>query len=134
MKYEKRIFLSLFWIVLGFALILCGITGIMHNDLWMGIGCGWLACGFVQMIRHLRYRTDKDYREKYNIEVNDERNKYIAMKSWAWAGYGFVLITSIVSIVFLIVGKNEFLRITSMGICLIIVLYWVSYIYLKRKY
>ena len=134
MKYEKKIFLSLFWVILGAALILCSFTGILRGDTWEGIGYGWLACGIVQIIKQLRYRKDKNYREKYDVEVNDERNKYIAMKAWAWAGYGFVLIACLASIVLLLIGQGPFAQITNGAVCLIIVLYWVSYLCLKKKY
>ncbi len=133
MKYEKRIYLSLFWIVLGLALIICRLIGVLQSDIWQGLGFGWLACGIVQTLRQFRYRTDKDYREKFDIELIDERNRYIATKAWSWAGYGFVLIAGIASIVFLIFRQQLIAQITCYSICLIVFLYWISYLCLKKK-
>ncbi len=66
MKNGKRIYLSIFWAVLGTALIICGTTGIIKNDIWTDIGWGWLACGALQLIRHMRYKNNAAYREKYD--------------------------------------------------------------------
>lgn len=134
MKYEKRIFLSLLWIVLGIVLILCGFAKVFDSDICIGMGGGWLICGILQLIRHIRYIKDKNYRENFDIETNDERNKYISSKAWSWAGYGFVLISGIASIVLLIANQRVFASVTSGSICLVITLYWISYLYLKRKY
>ena len=100
----------------------------------IGMGGGWLICGILQLIRHIRYIKDKNYRENFDIETNDERNKYISSKAWSWAGYGFVLISGIASIVLLIANQRVFASVTSGSICLVITLYWISYLYLKRNY
>lgn len=134
MKYENKIYLSLLWIFLGLALIVCSAAGILRNDMWEGIGYGWLACGIFQTVKQIRYRRDKNYRERYDIALCDERNKFISLKAWAWAGYGFVLAAGAAAVVCLCMGMRESARIASGALCLIICLYWISYIILKKKY
>ena len=132
MKYEKKIYISIMWVVLGLVIVLCGTFGLLKNDMWTGIGYGWLACGILQIIRQMRYRNDAQYREKFDIEIKDERNRYISVKAWSWAGYGFVLVSAFALVVMAAAGKNEFVPIIGMGVCLIIVLYWIAYMYLKK--
>lgn len=134
MKYEKKIYLSFLWILLGFVLIICRAAGILQNDMWQGIGYGWLACGIVQTVKQIRYRKDKDYREKYDIAQCDERNKFISQKAWALAGYGFVLAAGAVAVICLCMGKRELASIASYGLCLIVFLYWISYVILRKRY
>lgn len=134
MKYENKIYVSLLWIILGLALVICNAFGLLQNDMWAGIGYGWLGCGFFQVLKQLRYRKDKTYREQYDIAVSDERNRFIAAKAWAWAGYGFVLIAGVTTLICLIIGQKAAAQITCGSMCLIVFLYWVSYLYLKRKY
>ena len=134
MKYEQKIYISIMWVILGAALAICGSAGIIGDDMWTGLGYGWLACGAVQLIRQMRYRHDENYREKFDIAVKDERNKYIATKAWAWAGYGYVLVSAAAVIVMTVMGHNEFVQIICGGVCLIVCLYWISYMFLKKKY
>jgi len=86
------------------------------------------------LIRWNKYIHNAQYREKVDVESNDERNRYLAGKAWGWAGYLFVLICAIACIVFQILGEEILSLAASVGVCLIIVLYWVSYFILKRKY
>lgn len=132
MKYEKKIYISIMWVVLGLTLSICGTFGLLKNDRWTGIGYGWLACGILQVIKQIRYRSDAQYRERVDIEVKDERNRYIAAKAWSWAGYGYVLVSAVALIAVSALGKTEIVPVISGGVCLIIVLYWISYMYLRK--
>ena len=129
----KGYLVSVIYIVLGALLIVLGFAG-MVDEFWNGMGSALLVIGLIQLIR--RYRLDKNeaYREKIEIETNDERNKFLRNKAWAWAGYLFVMIMAVASIVLRIMGQNELSIAVSGTVCLMLVLFWGSYIYLKRKY
>ena len=68
------------------------------------------------------------------IEEKDERNHFIRNKAWAWAGYLFVMIMAVATIVFKIVGQETLMMAASSSVCLVLTLFWVSYLILKRKY
>ena len=72
--------------------------------------------------------------QKMEIEANDERNHFIRNKAWAWAGYLFVMIMAVATIVFKIIGQDTLMMFASGSVCLVLVLFWVSYHILKRKY
>lgn len=133
MKYDRRIFLSLFWVVLGAALFVCGVTETV-DSFWSGMGGGLIGVGAAQLIRHIRYRRNEEYREQVDIAVNDERNKYLTCKAWAWAGYLFVLVSGVAVIALRVLGQPELSTAAGMALCLLLVLYWGSYLVLKRKY
>ena len=98
------------------------------------MGAALLIVGILFMIRQIRYRTNDEYREKKDIEYNDERNKYIAQKSWAWAAYSYVLIAALSTIAFKLVGREDMMMLASGSVCLIMVLYWISYLFVRKKY
>ena len=133
MKYEKRLYLSVFWILLGAVVVGCRAASLIE-EYWGSMGFAFIIVGILQVIRHIRYRTNKEYQEKFDIEVQDERNKFISNKAWAWAGYLFVLIAACSTIVFKLLGKEDLMMLASGSVCLIIVLYWISYLWLKKKY
>ena len=133
MKSNARFFMSIFWIVLGIVLCVCHAIGAIE-EFWSSMGFAFIIVGILQVIRHVRYHTNRDYREKCDIEVQDERNKFISNKAWAWAGYLFVLIAAVCVIVFKLIGREDWMMLASSGVCLMMLLYWVSYFRLKKKY
>ena len=134
MYNNKRLALSIFWVVLGAVLIVLTVTGKLDSSLYSGMGGALLAIGVLQVIKNLKYRTDPGYREKIDTEVNDERNRYLHMKSWSWAGYMTVIIEGIGVVVFTILRQQLILQVLSWSVCLLVFSYWVSYMILSRKY
>lgn len=133
MKYDRRMYLSIFWVLLGAALFICSALG-MVDSYWSGMGGGFLAVGIIQLIRHIRYRKNEEYREAVDVAVSDERNRFLTGKAWAWAGYLFVLISGVATIALKIAGQDQWSLAASFALCLLLVLYWGSYLVLKRKY
>ena len=129
----KSYLVSIIYIVIGSVLIGFGFAGKV-DEFWNGMGSALLVIGVIQLIR--RYRLDKNeaYREKVEIETNDERNRFIRNKAWAWAGYLFVMIMAVASIVLRIVGQDALSMAASGSVCLMLVLFWVSFYILRRKY
>ena len=133
MKYDRRMYLSLFWLLLGVVLVVCSMTEVI-DSYWSGMGGGFAGVGIAQLIRHLRYRKNEEYREKVDVETNDERNRFLAGKAWAWAGYLFVLVSGVATIALKVLGQDQWSLAASCALCLLLVLYWGSYLVLKRKY
>ncbi len=132
-KAMRRMILSIIWVIIGATLFVLGIMEII-DEFWSGFGGGLIAVGILQIIRHIKYRTNYEYKEKVDTEVNDERNKFLSNKAWAWTGYIFVLCAAVGSVVFRVVGKYELSQLCAMAICLMTFIYFVTYIILKRKY
>ena len=130
---NRRIIFNIFWMVLGGVLIGCNMAGLV-DDYWCGLGAGLLGVGVVQTIRNIRYLRSAEYREKVNTTNQDERNRFLANKAWAWAGYLYVLIAAIATIVFRLLGKTELSTAAGFSVCIIMVFHWLSYLYLQKKY
>jgi hypothetical protein len=126
-------YLSLFWLLLGAVLVACSMTEVV-DSYWSGMGGGLVGVGIAQLIRHIRYRKNEEYREKVDVETNDERNKFLTGKAWAWAGYLFVLVSGVATIALKVMVQDMWSLAASYALCLLLVLYWGSYLVLKRKY
>ena len=133
MKRNRRMILSIVWIVLGVSLLVGNLTGLL-GDYWGGMGGGLLGVGVFQVIRNIRYLRNPAYREKVDTTNQDERNKFLANKAWAWAGYLYVLTAAVATIVFQIIGKQELATAAGLSVCIIMVFHWLSYLYLQKKY
>ena len=101
----KSYFVSALYIILGGILIGLSFAGVV-DEFWNGMGLALLIVGVIQLIRRYRLEKNEAYREKMEIEVSDERNKFIRNRAWAWAGYLFVMIMAVACIILRIAGKN----------------------------
>ncbi len=131
---NKRLALSIFWVVLGAVLIVLTMTGKLDSSLYSGMGGALMAVGALQAIRNLRYRKDAKYREKIDVELTDERNRFLRLKSWSWAGYIVVLVEAAGVVIATILGEETVRQVLAYSVCLIIAVYWVTYYVLSRKY
>lgn len=133
MKYSKKIFISIFWVVLGAVLLFLNFNYTL-DSYWSGLGTAFIVIGALQIFRQLKYRTNEQYRENVDTRNNDERNRFINGKAWAWAGYLYVLIAAVAIIVLQILGLKEISQTISFTVCALLILYWVSHMFLSRKY
>ena len=130
---NKRLFLSIFWVILGAVLLIVAVTEKLDSR-YAGMGGGLLVVGALQIARNLRYRRDPAYREKIDTEVSDERNRFLRMKSWSWAGYITVIAEGIAAVVAAVRGQETVQMVLSYSVCLLIGAYYISYLVLSRKY
>lgn len=130
---NKRFIASIVEIILGFALWICSAIG-MIDSYWGGMGGGLMGVGIVFLIRSIRYKRDPEYKEEYDVEMNDERNKFIRLKAWSWAGYLYMMLAAVGSIAFKLMGREDLMFFCSGSVCLILVLYLISYVVVKNKY
>ena len=130
--------LAVLYIVLGIALFVsCQIVDLGKSTLAQilpGMGGALFGVGIVRLVMGIKLEKDAEYRENYEIRINDERNRYLRMKAWSWAGYVFVLIAAVATIVFAVADRKELMMLASGGLCIMLVLYWVSYMIVRRKY
>ena len=133
MKIKRRLIWGVFWITLGLTLTVLGIMGRI-DSYWSGMGGGVLAVGVLQMVRFVKYMSNEEYREQTDVANNDERNRFISNKAWAWTGYLCVFIGAVGSIVFKLIGREDLMMFASLSVCLILFLYWICYLILSRKY
>ena len=131
---NRRLVMQIFWIVLGAVLVVLSVTEVIQSSLYSGMGGALIAVGILQLIRTVKYRKDPEYREKVDIELTDERSKYLRMKSWAWTGYIIVLVEGVGVIIAMILGYETVQLVLAYSVCLILLVYWITYLVLNKKY
>ena len=131
---NKRLALSVFWVVLGAALLVLSIAEVLDSSVYAGMGGALITVGVLQVLRNLRYRRDSGYREKIDTEAGDERNRFLRTKSWAWTGYIVVLAECIGVVIAMMMGRHLVGEVLMYSVCLIVGVYWITYMILARKY
>ena len=133
MKQNKRLYVNILWLMIGSILIGLSFAGVV-DEYWNGMGMGLAVVGAINLLRIYRLNKNDVYREKMELEASDERNHFIRNKAFAWAGYYFVLIAAVGTIVFKIIGQEVLSQAAAYAVCLMLILYWISYMILKRIY
>ena len=133
MKKGRSVAVSILWMLLGITLLGLGIMEIL-DAFWSGMGSAFFMVGAMGLFRSFRLKKDPQYREKVETEASDERIVFLRSKAWAWAGYLFVLITAVASIVLRLLEQRLLSTAAGFAVLLIVVLYWGSYFYLRKKY
>lgn len=104
------------------------------DSFWSGMGSALIVVSLLNLIRIHRINKNEEYRERLEVEANDERNRFIRNKSWAFAGYLFIIIAAVAVIVLKVLGQDLLSIATSCALCLMLILYWVSYLIFNKKY
>lgn len=133
MKQDKRMILNCIWVVLGLVLVVLAFMEKV-DAFWNGMGTALVVVGALQLLRFRRFNRNEVYREKVEIAMTDERNHYVRNKAWAWSGYLFIVIAAIMTLVFKLLGQELLSMAASGGVCLMLVLYWISWGVLRKKY
>ncbi len=133
MKSNRKWIAYVIYGVLGAALMVLGMLDVV-DSFWSGMGGALIAMSVIRGIQFVRLKKSEEYREKMATEIADERNRFIRNKAWAWAGYLFVLITAILTIVFKLVGQELLSIAAGFAVCILVLLYWACYLVLKKKY
>ena len=130
---KKDIIFGAIWLLLG--LVLTALSCLETLDgFWSGMGSALVVIGIVRLLRGYRLSKRETYREAREVAETDERFHFIRNKAWAWAGYLFIIICALGAIVLRLLGK-QLLSLDARGaVCLMLVLFWVSFFVLKKKY
>ena len=130
---DKKNIYPIVLLIAGLVLIGLGVAEIV-DEFWSGMGSALLVIGVIRLLRFYRLKKNDAYREKMETAVTDERNQFIRAKAWSWAGYLFIMVSAVATIIFRILGQDLLCQVASGAVCLMLVLYWVSYFILRKKY
>ena len=132
MKAQRWIIATLY-LACGITLIVLGFFGKLES-FGGGLAAALTAVGILRLMQAIRYKTDQNYREATDTAATDERNRFIRAKAWSWVGYLYIIIAAVATIAFKLLGQETLMFAASGSVCLMVVLYWIIYLILDRKY
>ena len=80
------------------------------------------------------YFSFEEFREKIDTEGQDERLKYLRMKSWSWAGYTVCMLQAAGAVAAMVLGQRTIQIVLGWCVCLMLSCFWIFYLILSRKY
>ena len=130
---NKSYLTSVVYIIIGIALFILSLMSKL-DEFWSGMGSALFVMGVIQLLRFRRINNNPEYREKVELELHDERNHFLRNKAWAYAGYLYVIGSAVMTIVFKVMGYDTLSMFASSTTCIMLVLFWLSFYYLRSKY
>ena len=130
---KTNMIISVGFIAFGVALLILGVLD-MLDSYWSGCGGAMIGVGASRLYRQIRYSKDAAYKEAADTARKDERNQFLANKAMCWAAYVFVIISSLGAIAARLAGNTVLSVYLGFSVFILMILYWLCYLYLKKKY
>ena len=130
---KKRMIPRIVELLAGIVLLGLGIAGKV-DEFWSGMGGALIGVGSMYLMQSIRYQKNPEYRENVDTERNDERNKFLSMKAWQLTGGWFVIIAAVGTFIFKFAGREDLMMLSSGAVCLMIFMYWIFFLYLRKKF
>ena len=121
-------------LVVGATLYILAELMELIDSFWSGMGLGFVVISGLRLVQIARYKNNDEYAKKITVANNDERNQFLSNKARSTAFYNSILLEAIVGIVLHIIGKAEIAQVILTVLCGQLIIYWVTYVFLKSKY
>jgi len=133
-KMKQRLYVALSYILLGIVLLAAAFAGRSDNYFFSAFGFALMVMGILRLLRYRKITASEQTLRKQELAESDERMRMIAERARSWAFSLSVTIAGIIVIVLSLLGKHDAALPFSWFVCAMVVLYWVCWCIIKRKY
>lgn len=133
-KLKKRLNLGIAYIVIGVLMIASGFVLENTDTFISSFGFALALMGVVRIRNYKLITRNDDTIRKQEIAETDERNIALANKARSWAFFLYVMGASILVIILQFTPMRDTATLIAYTVCILVVLYWISYWVLRRKY
>lgn len=132
-KLKTRLNIAIAYIVIGAVFTALGLTDMVSNEFFSVYGLALIVMGFARIRRYKLITRNDETIGRQRIAENDERNIAIMQKAKSVAFGITVLLAGLCVIVFEIIGRAELAYIMAAVVMVMTLIYWISYIIVRRK-
>ena len=133
-KMKQRLYVALSYILLGIVLLAAAFAGRSDNYFFSAFGFALMVMGILRLLRYRKITASEQTMRKQELAESDERMRMMAERARSWAFSLSVTIAGIIVIVLSLLGKHDAALPFSWFVCAMVVLYWVCWCIIKRKY
>ena len=133
-KLKQRFLLAVSYMVLGLFLIAAGFATGFENYFLSSFGFALVVMGILRLIRHRKVTANEKTIRQQELAENDERTRMIAERARSWAFSYSIMAAGIVVIVLSLMGRHEEALPFSWYVCAMVVLYWICFLIIRKKY
>ena len=133
-KLKQRLYIAVSYIVIGLTLIAADALNHFENQFFFSFGMALTVMGILRLIRHRKITKDDASIRKQELAETDERTLMMAEKARSWAFSYSIMIAGIAVIVLSLLGKHDAAQPFAWFVCGEVVLYWICWLILRKKY
>ena len=133
-KLKQRLYVGLFYLVLGLILILAGIWICSENSFVVSFGVAMLVMGLSRILRYRKIIQDEKYMRKQELMEKDERLLMLSERAKSWVFSFSVMLAGLTVIILSLLGYNDQALPFAWYVCGMVVLYWIFWFILGKKY
>lgn len=119
---------------IGTALFILAELMELIDSFWSGMGLGFVVVSGLRLVQIARYKNNDEYAKKITVKNNDERNQFLATKARSTTFHYSILLEGLAIIIFYILKNSDVAQVITMVLCGQLIIYWVSYAFLKSKF
>ncbi len=133
-KLKQRLYLAIGYMIFGVLTIIVANITKTDNQFLFTFGTVLLLCGIARIRVYFRNTKDEKTIRTLEIRETDERNVEIIQKAKSMTFNLSIIIAGFAVIILQLVGMYDKSLFFAYGVCFLILLYWVCYFIIKKKY
>ena len=133
-KLKRRLFVHLIWSVLGLGMILYCLLTDTNNTYPFTLGIAFIVIGVIRTIQYKQTVSDKEALRQKEIAESDERTRMIAERAKSWCFSLSLTAAGIWVIVQNLLGHHEEALPYAWYVCGMVLLYWICFTVIRKKY
>ena len=132
-KMKMRMLLFVLYIIIGAAFCVLSFMNLTGEFIYI-LGAAFIVSGTVQLVRSIRLINNPEKLEERSVAEKDERNIMLNNKARSLAFVIYILAAAIAMVIMYILEIDIVGLTLSYSICGLVVIYWISYFILRKKY
>ncbi len=133
-KLKRRLFYGAFvCMALGAAMLAVQFWVEEKADFFSSFGFALIVVGAARLLQYRRITGSEESIRAREIAETDERNLAIAARAGRAAFVIYILLGCCGMIVLQLMQRQELAQLMSLSVCALLVIYWLSYLVIRKK-
>ena len=133
-KMNQRLAIAVSYILLGLVLMIADILKGFDNYFFFSFGCALVIMGILRLFRYRKITKNDQSLRKQELVESDERIRMMAERARSWCFSLSLAATGIWVIILNLLGRHEEALPFAWYVCAMVVLYWICFSIIQKKY
>lgn len=133
-KLKHRLYVNLGWAVFGAFLILFWCIRRPENTYPLTLGITFVIMGAMRTVQYRKNTKDDKTIRQMELAETDERNRMIHERAKSWAFSFSLFVAGDLTIILSLLGKHDIAQLFAWFLCGNVILYWICWNILQKKY
>lgn len=132
-KLKSRLYIAIIYIALGILMIVGVFATKSENDFTSSFGLAIIVAGIVRIRNYFKITKNDETIKKQEIAETDERNISIMNKAKSVTFSIYILLSGTAVIILSLFNMHDIARWIAYSVCLLVVIYWITYWIIRKK-